>query len=69
MQSVFKNPLIAIFQSSAASLNLGLSQNGVLGSGLTVYFLKIFESYNPLPNNEILDQTQFENKGLPFASS
>ena len=30
------NPLVATFQlSSAASLNLGRSQNGVLGNGLT----------------------------------
>ena len=36
MQSVPKNPLIATFQlSSAASLNLGWSQIGVLGKGLT----------------------------------
>ena len=35
MQSVYQNPLIAIFQlSSAASLNLRRSQNGVLGNGL-----------------------------------
>ena len=34
MQSVSRNPLIAIFQlSSAASLNLGRSQYGVLGNG------------------------------------
>ena len=38
MQSVSKNPLIATFQlSSAASLNLGRSQNGVLGNELTIY--------------------------------
>ena len=36
VQSVSENSLIATFQlSSAASLNLGLSQNGVLGNGLT----------------------------------
>ena len=35
MQSVSKNPLIATFQlSSASSLNLGQSQNGILGNGL-----------------------------------
>ena len=35
MQSVSKSMLIATFQlSSAASLNLGRSQNGVLGNGL-----------------------------------
>ena len=35
MQSVSKIPFIATFQlSSAASLNLGWSQNGVLGNGL-----------------------------------
>ena len=35
MQSVSQNPLIATFQlSSAASLNLGWSQNGVSGNGL-----------------------------------
>ena len=38
MQSVSENPLIATFQlSSAASLNLGQSQDGVLGNGLTLY--------------------------------
>ena len=36
MQSVSYNPLIATFLlSSAASLNLGRSRNGVLGNGLT----------------------------------
>ena len=35
MQSVSQNPLKATFQlSSAASLNMGQSQNGVLGNGL-----------------------------------
>ena len=35
MQSVSENPLIVTFQlSSAASLNLERSQNGVLGNGL-----------------------------------
>ena len=39
-QSVSKNPLIATFQlSSAASLNLGQSQNGVLGNGLIHYYI------------------------------
>ena len=34
MQSESKNPLIATLQlSSAASLNLGWTQNGVLGKG------------------------------------
>ena len=34
-QSVYSNPLIATFQlSSASSLNLGRSQNGVLGNRL-----------------------------------
>ena len=38
MQSVSQNSLIATFQlSPAASLNLGQSQNGVLGNGLNVY--------------------------------
>ena len=38
MQSVSQNPLIATFQlSSAASLNLGQSQNGVLGNGIIRY--------------------------------
>ena len=37
VQYVFQNPLIATLQlSSAASLNLGCSQNGVLGNGLTL---------------------------------
>ena len=36
-QSVSENPLIATFElSPAASLNLGRSQNGVLGNGLSV---------------------------------
>ena len=40
IQSVSQNPLIAIFQlSSAASLNLGLSQNGGLGNGLTSQYV------------------------------
>ena len=35
MQSVYKNLVITTFQlSSAASLNLGRSQNGILGKGL-----------------------------------
>ena len=35
MQSVSENPLIVTFQlASAASLNLGRSQNGVLGNSL-----------------------------------
>ena len=43
MQSVFKNPFIATFQlSSAASFNLGWSQNGVLGNMLIV-ICKCFE--------------------------
>ena len=38
MESVSQNPLIATFQlPSAASLNLGLSENGVLGNGLIWY--------------------------------
>ena len=37
MQSVSLNPLIATFQLSfAVSLNLGQSQNGVLGNGLSI---------------------------------
>ena len=36
VQSVSYNPLVTTFQlSSAASLNLGQSQNGVLGNGLS----------------------------------
>ena len=48
MQSVCYNPLIATFQlSSAASLNLGQSQNGVLGNGLIkVYFYFQVENIN-----------------------
>ena len=39
MQYVSLNPFIATFQwSSAASLNLGRSQNGVLGNGITDKF-------------------------------
>ena len=35
LQSVLKNPLLATFRlSSVASLNLGRSQNGILGKGL-----------------------------------
>ena len=38
MQSVCQNPSLATFQlSSAASLNLGQSQNGVSGNGLKVH--------------------------------
>ena len=44
MQSVFQNPLIAIFQlSSAASLHLGQSQNAVLGNGLNVWPQVMFQ--------------------------
>ena len=36
MESLFQNPLKATFLwSSAASLNLGWSQNGVFGNGLS----------------------------------
>ena len=42
MQSLPYNPLIATFQlSSAASLNLGQSQNSVLGNGLTLLTLSL----------------------------
>ena len=42
MQSVSENPFIAIFQLSfAASLNLGQSQNGVLGNGLDTLFYEV----------------------------
>ena len=45
------NPVIATFQlSSAGCLNLGWSQNGVLGNGLTLYQPHIRE-FNPLPHN------------------
>ena len=38
MQSVSLNPLKTTFHlSSAASLSLGCSQNGVVGNGLTLY--------------------------------
>ena len=38
MQSVSYNPIVATFQlSSAGSLNLGPSQNGVLGNGLSTF--------------------------------
>ena len=38
LQSVSENPLIVTFQlSSGTSLNLGWSQNSVLGNGLTLY--------------------------------
>ena len=41
MQSVYYNPLIAIFQLlSAASLNLEWSQNGILGNGLMKSLVK-----------------------------
>ena len=59
MQSVSKNPLIATFQlSSAASLNSGWSQNGILGNGLKKLSLcrkmKIFRYVIPLPDMPIL---------------
>ena len=42
MQSVSYNPLIVTFQwTSAASLNLGYSQNGVLGNGLIQVVLQV----------------------------
>ena len=37
MLFVSQNPFIAIFQLSAAYLNLGWSQNGLLGNGLTLH--------------------------------
>ena len=38
MESISENPLIATFQlSSEASLNLGWSQNGILGKGLNMH--------------------------------
>ena len=44
IQSVSENPLTAKFQlSSAASLNLGWSQNGVLGNGLCINLTLKFE--------------------------
>ena len=47
MQPVSYNPSIAKIQlSSAASLNLGRSQNGILGNGLNVWTLVTFESKN-----------------------
>ena len=47
MHSVSKNPLIATFQlSSAASSNLGQSQNGVLGNGLNVRLSGAFFSFD-----------------------
>ena len=43
MQSVSQNCLIGTFQlSSAASMNLGWSQNGVLGNGLNQSKIKGF---------------------------
>ena len=42
MQSVSKNPLIATFQlSSVASLNLGQTQDGVLGNGLILTNMEV----------------------------
>ena len=45
MQSESQNPLLATFQlSSAASLNLGRSPNGVLGNGLTQSELQFWKT-------------------------
>ena len=46
MQSVSLNPVIATFQlSSAASLNLGPSQNSVLGNGLSYTYKDLCEMF------------------------
>ena len=54
MQSVSQNPLIATFQlSSAASLNLGRSQNGVSGNGLKK-FIKVMNPFCACITNNLL---------------
>ena len=67
MQSVSQNPLIAKVQlSSAASLNLGLSQNGVLGNGLNkVYMTK---SYQNATESVKEDQMACTQADLPLHS-
>ena len=71
---------MAIFQlSSAASLNLGPSQNGVLGYGLSdiLDLSNIMLCVNSLPDNKILDRSKLKafaddnlnaNQKLKFAS-
>ena len=53
MQSVSSSPLIATFKLSTASLNLGRSQNSVLGNGLSPFItengLSFFKGECPLP--------------------
>ena len=51
MQSVTKNPLIATFKLlSAASLNLGCPQNGVIGNGLrSLHLLLLFHLHEDKP--------------------
>ena len=47
IQSAYKNPLIATFQlSSAASLDLRQSQNGILGNGLITHIFGAFQFDN-----------------------
>ena len=70
MQSVSENPFIASFQlSSAAPLNLGGSQNGVLVTGLFCRLriflvrksLKLCLIKNYLPNDKIVEVTKLKS--------
>ena len=55
MQSVSLSPLIATFQlSSAALMNLGQSQNSVLGNGLTD--VPIWGSSNSAANKDMMSK-------------
>ena len=61
MQSASENSLIATFQlSSAASLNLGRSHNGVLGNGLKYRNIAISRMFNPLPDDKNLDWSKLK---------
>ena len=46
MQSVSQDPLIATFHLSAATLNLGRSQNGVSGNGLSADWMVFAAAFN-----------------------
>ena len=56
VQSVIVNPLIATFQlSSAACLNLGQSQNGVLGNGSRTFCHFFYEYFLTLSKHKFIN--------------
>ena len=60
MKFVSQNPSIATFQlSSAASLNLGWSQNGVFGNGLMNMTNKAFENMRKKKEKKMLSTSNY----------